>query len=125
MELLGGAQWPTPGSKGGGREITTPEQLRRVLQQFDEQMDASAGPTAFATPPSEYGAFGVLGGARPALSPSGTYRPSAVPKGTAAAPVRADGRLTVSLPEQRLAVMRRLLVTQDALEVSGASRFLG
>jgi hypothetical protein len=45
-------------------------------------------------------------------------RPSAVPRGTAAAPIRSDGRVNQSQPAQRGAVMREMGVSEDSLEVS-------
>ena len=45
-------------------------------------------------------------------------RPSAIPRGTAAAPIRSDGRVNQSQPAQRIAVMREMGVSEDTLEVS-------
>ena len=46
-----------------------------------------------------------------------SLRPSAQPRGIAAAPIRSDGRVTQSGPAQRTAVMRELGVSEEALEV--------
>ena len=118
---ISGGPAPSPGSRGAAREVTSPGQLRRILLEFDEQVGAGGGASAGGgLSPSEYGVFsGHDGAVQPSFSPSNTYRPSAVPKGMAAVPVRGDGPITPSTHEQKLAVMKRLHVTQDSLEVRG------
>lgn len=49
-------------------------------------------------------------------------RPSAIPRGAAAAPIRSDGRVNQSQPSQKAAVMREMGVTEDILEVSNNRR---
>jgi hypothetical protein len=109
---------PSPGSRTLGRGITsTPEQLKRVLDEFDEQLDAAAAATAAGASPADYGGFGAAHAGGGGALPAGTYRPSLVPKGRAAAPLRTDGRIAHSSAEQKQDVMRRLNVTQEELEV--------
>ncbi|KAL4514510.1 hypothetical protein Ndes2437B_g01024 [Nannochloris sp. 'desiccata'] len=107
----------TPGSKGSARNVT-PDQLQRMMEELDEHVDAAAAQTA--TGAADYGAFAGASGVQPGVSSLGggnTYRPSAIPRGTAAAPLRSDGRITQSQPAQRGAVLHEMGVREDALEV--------
>eukprot|EP00887_Chlorella_sp_A99_P005136 scaffold25.g5136.t1 len=114
---------PLLGAWSGGRaspynprQATTPDQLQRVLDSFEESMHAGAGeeqaPHVYASPlpgvgPAAAGA--VLGAGAP------TYRPSAVPRG--AAPVATEsGKVGPSSQAARAAALERLGVTEEDLE---------
>lgn len=100
----------SPAPRSAGREIATPEQLQRVLQEFDEQTET--GGAGMAAPE-----FAPYGSPQQPLPSASTYRPSLIPKGYEALPIRGDGRIAESLPEQKRAAMRRLGVSQAGLEV--------
>ncbi|EFN51830.1 hypothetical protein CHLNCDRAFT_54824 [Chlorella variabilis] len=101
----------------GGRFITTPEQLLRVLDEFDEgtvspavlQQQAEPG---FVPAPSVV----RLGSSSPSLGPAPVYRPSAVPKGKAAVPVATDGKVGPSTLESKRAVLERLHMNERSIE---------
>ncbi|PRW20681.1 Transmembrane 209 [Chlorella sorokiniana] len=99
----------------GARPITTPEQLRRVLDEFEEGTAPSP-----AQQPAETGyspAAGVrLGTSSPLLGPAPVYRPSAVPKGKAAVPVATDGKVGPSTLESKRALLERLDMSERSLE---------
>lgn len=102
----------TPGSRSS-RGNVTPEQLQQILQDFEDQANATAAVTGSGQVP---GAGDFFGGQATLTPSANTYRPSAVPKGANPPPIR-DGRIVESLPSQKQRVMQDLGITEDTLEV--------
>lgn len=126
VEASGLSGGPTQGTRVPRKEVTTPEQLQKVLAEFDERLDAvSTAGAGVAASSSDYGVFAGRGAAQHAASPTSTYKPSAVPKGAAAIPVRADGRIAPSLPQQKASVMHKFNITDEILEVGCSLTTLG